>query len=64
MVAAKSMAEWPASDRIASEPVEAPMMPLPIVSASEAAIEVRATRSFRLMALIVWFCGGLAIDLV
>ena len=44
-MAMKSMKEWPASDRIASEPDITPTMPLAIVSPAEANIEVSATRS-------------------
>src|SRR5579862_175331 len=45
------MSECPASDRIASDPVNTPITPLATVSAAEAAIEVSATCSF---SLCIW----------
>src|SRR5215467_4793072 len=45
-VAPKSIREWPASERIASEPVAKPTKALAIVRAAEAAIDTRATCSF------------------
>ena len=45
-VAAKSSAEWAASESSASEPESTPTTALAIVSPPEAAIEVSATRSF------------------
>ena len=44
-VAPKSISEWPASDKIASDPVANPTSPLAMVSPAEAAIEVSATCS-------------------
>src|SRR5215470_15131929 len=44
------MSECAASDKIASEPVEKPTTALPSVSAADAPIEPRATRSFSLIA--------------
>src|SRR6476646_4941682 len=40
------MREWPASDRIASEPVSSPMAALAAVSPAEAAIDTSAAFSF------------------
>src|SRR6476646_2096784 len=45
-VAPRSISEWPASERIASEPVAKPTNALAIVRAAEAAIDTRATCSF------------------
>src|SRR6478609_4481114 len=45
MVAARSISECAASDRIASDPVSTPTTPLPSVMAADAAIEVSATVS-------------------
>src|SRR4051794_27630787 len=45
MVAARSMSECAASDRIASDPVSMPTTPLPSVMAADATIEVSATVS-------------------
>src|SRR3954470_23041571 len=42
----KSISEWPASDRMASDPVMTPTIALATVRPAEAAIEVSATRSF------------------
>ena len=42
-MAAKSISEWAASDRIASDPVESPTTPLASVSPADAAIEESAT---------------------
>src|ERR1700680_2589230 len=49
MVAATSISEWPASDRIASDPDRTPTTALAIVSAAEATIEPSAAFSFSLM---------------
>src|SRR6476620_11184284 len=45
-VAPKSISEWPASERIASDPVAKPTKALATVKAAEAAIDTRATCSF------------------
>src|SRR5215468_8488592 len=45
-VAPRSISEWPASERIASEPVAKPTNALAIVRPAEAAIDTRATCSF------------------
>src|SRR5262249_19097907 len=45
-VAPKSISEWPASERIASEPVAKPTKALAIVRTAEATIDTRATCSF------------------
>src|SRR5262249_36064197 len=45
-VAPKSIREWPASERIASEPVAKPTKALAIVRIAEATIDTRATCSF------------------
>src|SRR5262249_45819552 len=45
-VAPRSISEWPASERMASEPVEKPTKALAMVSPAEAAIEDKATCSF------------------
>src|SRR5580700_10906281 len=49
MVAATSISEWPASERIASEPERTPTMAFAIVSPAEATIEPSAAFSFSLM---------------
>src|SRR6516164_9150898 len=60
-VAPKSIREWPASERIASEPVAKPTKALAIVRAAEAAIDTRATCSFsvgmrlKTLAAIIFF---------
>jgi hypothetical protein len=45
-VAARSMSEWAASERIASEPEASPTTALAAVSPADTATEVSATRSF------------------
>src|SRR5262245_5300528 len=47
-VAPRSIREWPASERIASEPVVKPTIALATVNPAEAIIEERATCSFSL----------------
>jgi hypothetical protein len=54
MVAATSISEWPASDRIASEPVRTPTMAFAIVSPAEATIEPSAAFSFSLILPILF----------
>src|SRR5579859_2950670 len=57
-VAERSSREWPASDKMASDPVSRPTMPFAAVSPADAAIEPSATFSLSFILLQPRFRGA------